>query len=129
MVFTRASARLAQKPSWGRVLGASKEIHHPTSPTASQYPLSCRGPGSVARGRTAGPSPRECWSRIQAPLRHLEIWGWVEESQGWGSALLSQSCFWGGDGDRILPHHGSLTWGSPHVLLPGVLDGEQDASS
>lgn len=48
---------------------------------------------------------------------------------GLGVFPALQSCFWGGDGDRTLPSHGSPTWVSPHTLLPGVLGGQRDAPS
>lgn len=110
-----------------RGAGAARGWQAATAPLFTLLLLFCGDLGVITH-RATGPSPSRYWSQIQASSATWKFWcGW--RSQSWECSLLSQGCFWGRDGDRILPHHGSLTLGSPHTLLSGVLNWQWDAPS
>lgn len=89
-------------------------------------PLPCRGSGS-AQTQGNWPSP----SMVLVPSLGIPL---PPGSFGVGKGVTElgvfpalPKLFLGGDG--MILHHGSLTWGSPHTLLSGVLDWQWDAPS
>lgn len=112
------------------MLGASKQLQQPSTPLphSTHHPagdlgaLPEAGQLAPALSGVSVPNPG-----TPPPPGNVGLGGRVA---GLGGLLCSpKRCFWGRDGDKTLPHHGSPIWGSPHALLPGVLDGQWDAPS